>query len=331
MKTFWDLPQGPAIDALSANTHPPSEAVECDLLALPTISKPLILHMNHKESPNNMAQSDDDEISLADILDFARDNVKVIAGLAVVGAIIGVGSTFALHKKWEGTVTLQIGRAAGSPVAGPDGPLIESIQQTVGRVQLSTFRDKVTAEVLPQLQGDEAALRKTVAWNAIKARSLPGTAYIEITARGTSPEQAEQVLNAASQRIETEHAAILERARMLPKQQLSVIDAAIEANTRAQEQLSAALARSKNSDSVMALGALQSSRTERAMLNENRFRVSQMLAPDQSYNTRIVSAIQVGANAVFPRKSYFGLGGLVLGAVVGVIVGLCRKGRARSA
>ncbi|VVD79996.1 hypothetical protein [Pandoraea cepalis] len=287
--------------------------------------------MNHKELPNDMDQSDDDEISLADILDFARDNVKVIAGLAVVGAIIGVGSTFALHKKWEGTVTLQIGRAAGSPVAGPDGPLIESIQQTVGRVKLSTFRDKVTSEVLPQLQGDEAALRRTVAWNAMKARALPGTAYVEITARGTSPDQAEQVLKAASQRIETEHAAILERARILPKQQLSVIDAAIDANTKAQEQLSAALAKSKNTDSVMALSALQSSRSERATLNDSRYRVSQMLAPDQSYNTRIVSAIQVDENPAFPRKSYFGLGGLVLGAVIGVIVGLCRKGRARSA
>ncbi|WP_449412017.1 hypothetical protein [Pandoraea soli] len=287
--------------------------------------------MNHKESPNDMTQSDDDEISLADILDFARDNFKVIAGLAVVGAVIGVGSTFALHKKWEGTVTLQIGRAAGSPVAGPDGPLIESVQQTVGRVQLNAFRDKISAEALPLLRGDEDALRKSVPWKNLKARSIPGTTYVEITARGSSPEQAEQVLNFASREIETEHAAILERARMLPKQQLNVIDAAIDANTKAQEQLSAALARSKNTDSVMALSALQSSRSERATLNDSRYRVSQMLAPDQSYNTRIVSAIQVGPNAVFPRKSYFGLGGLVLGAIVGVIVGLCRKGRARSA
>lgn len=287
--------------------------------------------MNRKELTNNIEQIDADEISLADILTFARDNVKVIAGLALVGAVVAVGSTFLLQKQWEGTVTLQIGRAAGSPVVGPDGPLIESIQQAVGRVQLSTFRDKVTEAVLPKLQGDEEAMRKTVVWKSLKARSLPNTAYVEITARGISPEQAEQILNVASNRIESEHAAILERARMLPKQQLSVIDTAIEANTKAQEQLSTALARSKNSDSVIALGALQSSRTERATLNESRYRVSQMLAPDQSYNTRIVSAIQVDPNAAFPRKSYFGLGGLVLGAIVGVIVGLCRKGRARSA
>ncbi len=278
-----------------------------------------------------MAQSDEDEISLADILDFARDNLKVIAGLAVLGAAIGVGSTFVLQKKWEGTVTLQIGRAAGSPVIGPDGPLIESIQQTVGRVQLNNFRDKVTAAVLPQLHGDLAAMRKTVAWNAMKARAIPGTAYVEITARGTSPEQAEQVLSTASKQIETAHAAILERARTLPKEQLSVIDAAIEANTKAQEQLSKALASSKNSDSVIALGALQSARTERATLNESRYRISQMLAPDQSYNTRVVSAIQVGVNAVFPRKLYFGLGGLMLGAIMGVVIGLCRKACARRA
>lgn len=275
-----------------------------------------------------MAQSDVDEISLADILSFARDNLKAIAGLAVIGALIGVGSTFAIQKQWEGTVTLQVGRAVGSPVAGPDGPLIESLQQTVGRVQLSSFKDKVTADVFPQLQGDTDALRKTVAWKALKARVLTGTAYVEITAHGSSREQAAQVLNAASHRIETEHAAILERVRMLPKQQLSTIDAAIEANTKAQEQLSAALAKSKNSDSVMALSALQSSRSERAALNDSRYRVSQMLAPDQSYNTRIVSAIQVATHAVFPRKLYFGLGGLVLGAVIGVVAGLCRKARA---
>lgn len=287
--------------------------------------------MNHEQAPNDMAQSDADEISLVDILDFARDNLKVIAGLAVLGAAIGVGSTFALQKKWEGAVTLQVGRAAGSPVIGPDGPLIESIQQTVGRVQLSNFRDKITAEVLPQLHGDLAAMRKTVAWNAMKARAIPGTAYVEITARGTSPEQAEQVLSTASNQIETAHAAILERARTLPKEQLSVIDAAIEANTKAQEELSKELARSKNSDSVIALGALQGARTERATLNESRYRISQLLAPDQSYNTRVVSAIQVGVNAVFPRKLYFGLGGLMLGAIMGVVIGLCRKACVRRA
>ncbi|WP_281718102.1 Wzz/FepE/Etk N-terminal domain-containing protein [Pandoraea apista] len=287
--------------------------------------------MNREELPDDMTQSDTDEISLADILSFVRNNLKVIAGLAVVGAAIGIGSTFAIQKQWEGTVTLQVGRAAGSPVAGPDGPLIESLQQTVGRIQLSAFRDKVAAEVVPQLKDNEAALHGSVAWKSLKARTLQGTAYVEITARGTSPEQAEQVLNAASHRIEVEHAAILERARMLPKQQLSIIDAAIEANAKAQEQLSVALAKSKNTDSVIALSALQSSRTERATLNDSRYRVSQLLAPDQSYNTRIVSAIQVNENAVFPRKLYFGLGGLVLGAIAGIVIGLCRKARVRSA
>lgn len=287
--------------------------------------------MTNEEIPNDMARNDVDEITFADVLGFIRDNLAVIAGVAVVGAAIGIGSTFAFHKQWEGKVTLQIGRAAGSPVAGPDGPLIESIQQTVGRVQLSTFRDKVTSEVIPQLQSNVEELRKTVAWNALKARPIQGTAYMEITARGTSPEQAEQVLTAATHRIETEHAAILERTRTLPKQQLSVIDAAIESNTKAQEQLSAELARSKNTDSVLALSALQNSRTERATLNESRYRVSQLLAPDQSYNTRVVSEVQIGQNAAFPRKLYFGGAGLVLGAIVGVIIGLTRKSRARSA
>ncbi|AKM30082.1 hypothetical protein AB870_08180 [Pandoraea faecigallinarum] len=285
--------------------------------------------MTHKELPNDMAQSDADEISFADVLRFIRDNLKTIAGLAVLGAVIGIASTFSISKQWQGKVTLQVGRAAGSPVVGPDGPLIESLQQTVGRIQLNTFRDKVMAEVFPQLQKDESALRRTTAWGALKAQTQPGTAYVEITARGQSPEQAQQVLTAAAHLVETEHAAILERARALPKQQLSVIDAAIEANTKAQEQLSAALAHSKNTDSLLALGALQSSRTERAALNDSRYRVSQLLAPDQSYNTRIVSEIQVDTNAVFPRKLYFGFGGLAAGAVLGVLFGLWRKIRAR--
>ncbi|VVD71212.1 hypothetical protein PCA20602_00635 [Pandoraea capi] len=287
--------------------------------------------MTTKDLPNDMAQSDADEVSFADVLGFIRDNLKAIAGLAVLGAAIGIGSTYFIGKQWEGTVTVQIGRAAGSPVAGPDGPLIESIQQTVGRIQLSTFRDKVAAEIEPELKDNLPALRKSVAWKKLKARALPGTAYIEISARGTSPMQAEAVLTAASREITTEHAAILDRVRALPKQQLIVIDAAIEANSKAQEALNAALARSKNTDSLMALSALQSSRTERAALNDSRYRVAQALAPDQSYNTRIVSDIQVDPNPEFPRKLYFGIGGLILGGIVGTILGLARKSRTREA
>ncbi|VVE67557.1 hypothetical protein PCA31118_02634 [Pandoraea captiosa] len=285
--------------------------------------------MTHEDLPNDMAQNDADEISFADVLGFIRENLKMIAGLAVLGAVIGIAGTFAIHKQWQGTVTLQIGRAAGSPVVGPDGPLIESLQQTVGRIQLSTFRDKVMADVFPKMQGDVDALRRMTAWGALKARTMPGTAYVEITARGRSPEEAQQVLTVAAQHVETEHAAILERARALPRQQLSVIDAAIESNTKAQEQLNAALAHSKNTDSLLALGALQSSRTERAALNDSRYRVSQLLAPDQSYNTRVVSNIQIDASPVFPRKLYFGIGGLVVGAISGVLLGLLRTTRAR--
>ena len=225
---------------------------------------------------------------------------------------------------------MQIGRAAGSPEAA-DGSLIESSLQTVGRIQLGTFHDKITADVLPQLKDDLNALRKTVAWNGLNARIVPGTAYVEIISRASSPEQAEQVLAAASRRIEIEHAAILERSRALPKQQLGVIDAAIDANIQTQEHLITALAHSKNSDSLVALGALQSSRTERALLNDSRFRISQLLAPDKSYNTRIIGDIQVDQNAVFPRKLYFGLGGLVLGTVAGIIFGLFRTLRPRTA
>ncbi|SUA91709.1 Wzz/FepE/Etk N-terminal domain-containing protein [Pandoraea pulmonicola] len=283
--------------------------------------------MTSEKSPD-AAQMDADEISLADIFAFFQKNLKVIAALAVLGAILGVGTTFVLQKQWEGKVTLQVGRAAGSPVAGPDGPLIESLQQTVGRIQLSAFRDNVASEVLPQLRGNTDELRKSVVWKALKARTIQGTAYVEIVARGTSPDEARQTLNAAAHLIQTEHAAILERARALPKQQLSVIDAAIEANTKAQEQLSKALVNSKNTDSVMALSALQSSRTERASLNESRFRAAQMLAPDQSYNTRIISDIQVDDQGpAFPRKSFFGAGGLILGVILGILIGLIRKTR----
>lgn len=286
--------------------------------------------MNNEDLPHNMTQSDVNEVSLADILDFVRENFKAIAGLAVLGAAIGVGSTFAIPKRWEGTVTMQIGRAAGSS-EGVENSLIESSLQTVGRIQLSAFRDKVAAEVLPQIKNDLNALQKTVVWNGLKARGVQGTAYVEITARASSPEQAEQVLVMASRQLEIEHAAILERSRALPKQQLGVIDAAIDSNIQTQEQLVTALARSKNSDSLVALGALQSSRTERALLNDSRFRVAQLLAPDKSYNTRIISDAQVNPNAVFPRKLYFGLGGLVLGAVAGIIFGICRKVRSRAA
>ncbi|MGC7405011.1 hypothetical protein ACPWR0_15735 [Pandoraea pneumonica] len=280
--------------------------------------------MNNDKTLNETTSEEPADISLSDVLNFLRANATWIAGLAILGGAIGVGSTYLLQKQWEGKLTLQVGRAAGSPASGPDGPLIESVQQTVGRVGLNTFRDDVAGNVLPELKGNQEALHAAVVWKSIKARAIQGTSYIEITARGTSEQQAAKALDDAAQLIMSEHASILEKARDLPKQQLSVIDAAIEANTKAQADLSSALAHSKSTDSVMALSALQSSRTERAALNDSRYRVSQMLAPDQSYNTRVVSATQVDDHPVFPRKSYFGGAGIVIGGILGVLIGLIR-------
>lgn len=281
--------------------------------------------MNNDKTTNEAAAEELSDLSFADVGAFLRMNAAWIAGLAIVGGAIGIGSTYLLQKQWEGKLTLQVGRAAGSPVNGPDGPLIESVQQTVGRVALNTFRDDIATKVLPELQKDPEALHESVVWKSLKARPIQGTSYVEITARGTSEQQAAKALDAAAQQILSDHASILERARDLPKQQLSVIDAAIESNTKAQEALSAALAQSKSTDSVMALSALQNSRTERATLNDSRYRISQMLAPDQSYNTRIASAVQVDDRPAFPRTSLFGVGGLVIGAIIGVLIGLGRK------
>jgi len=280
--------------------------------------------MNNDKTPNEMASEAQTDLSLSDVLHFLRSNATWIAGLAIVGGAIGVGTTYLVQKQWEGKLTLQVGRAAGSPVSGPDGPLIESVQQTVGRVGLNTFRDDVASKVLPELKGNQEALHSAVVWKSIKARAVQGTSYVEITARGTSEQQAEMALDDAAQRIMSDHASILEKARDLPKQQLSVIDAAIDANEKAQAELNTALAHSKSTDSVMALSALQSSRSERAALNDSRYRISQMLAPDQSYNTRIVSATQVDDHPVFPRKLFFGSGGIVIGGALGVLIGLIR-------
>lgn len=281
--------------------------------------------MNNDKATNEATSDELPDLSFADVVAFVRTNAVWICGLALLGGAVGIGSTFLLQKQWEGKLTLQVGRAAGSPINGPDGPLIESVQQTVGRVGLNTFRDDIANKVIPELRGNQEALHNSVVWKSLKARAIQGTSYVEITARGTSEQQAAQALDVAAQQIVSDHASILEKARDLPKQQLSVIDAAIESNTKAQEALGAALAQSKSTDSLMALSALQSSRTERATLNESRYRVSQMLAPDQSYNTRIASAAQVDNRVAFPRTSLFGVGGLVIGGIVGVLVGLRRK------
>ncbi len=63
----------------------------------------------------------------------------------------------------------------------------------------------------------------------------------------------------------------------------------------------------------MALSALQSSRAERATLNDSRYRRVAAPRPGSSYNTRILSAIRVDEEPAFPRKVFFGLGGLTLG------------------
>ncbi|KAI3592328.1 hypothetical protein D9X30_2725 [Cupriavidus sp. U2] len=285
--------------------------------------------MDMKVAPAPGNNGDGVVITLEDVLGFFRRHAVRILSLSVVGLAIGICVTFVIPKQWEATGVLQIGQVANEATTVPVGPTqIEPIARALERLRIPQFTDAVLKNlgfaVGPDEDANAALIRRS-----LKTTILAGTDLIQYTVRGFSPQQAKQAAEAISVELIRVHAGLMRPSLERLKADLAEVRQGVDREDKRREMLSD-LVRNQAQGGVA--GKFSENVLLSEMVNENekalrslRLRsntLQELMTTERTYNTHLLGPVETGRRYVYPRKSLFGVGGLVAGLLLSLLLGV---------
>ncbi|MGN6318227.1 Wzz/FepE/Etk N-terminal domain-containing protein [Trinickia sp.] len=280
-------------------------------------------------------------LSFDQIFSFAKRRMRSIAGLAILGAIAGIGVALVLPDEWQATDVIQVGQITRTLITNGNTNVIvqplEPAARTVDRMSLRQFQDDVLKSLgLPLERGrsSETALVRDYAQVDLRRDGD----LVTITARGYTPEQAKQVVAAYEKLIIDAHQALLQPSVNRMSAELQQAKSALTAAQRRESVLnSQSTDMLKGAEGRFSADVLRDSLVQRNDEELHRFaqrieEIQEDLNPARTFNTRpLMSSIEVGDRPVFPRKSTAAELGALIGFAVGVCLGLLLDNRARKA
>lgn len=252
----------------------------------------------------------EDRISLSDILAFFRESLWIIGGVGIAG-VLGAGAfLMTTPPQFEARIQLemaQIRNNAGGSNTGIRGVSIEDPNLLVERLRMPS---SYSAQAIQSCGfGESPASAEAMAGliKTVPMKKVPSV--VEISLRRTSVDLAGQCARAVFEMIRQQQADLSRPLIEQAQQRLNSIQAKLRENQNFLVKMEKA-----NMSSAVYL----SKRDETLYLMDQLAAIESILAPSDSYETRLISPIYVSSNAVFPRKSLV----LTLGAAGGLLAGL---------
>ncbi len=248
----------------------------------------------------------DDEISLADILAFVQESWTTLAGVGVAGLVAAGGFLAVVPAKYEAEVMIEMALIRGS---GPNGTVamnpIEPAPLLIERLKNpSTY----TPEAIQACAGGEGQMSSAGMASLVKA-SIPRNVsnVVEIKVRRATPALAQQCAQGLFEMIRAQQAALVKPHQEEMRGTLAGLV------TRFSENQNYVLKAEKAGlYNVMYLAR----RDETMYLIQQIDELQRALARDPQ--TRLVSPTYAAPDAVWPKTALT----LVLGAVGGLMAGL---------
>ncbi len=255
----------------------------------------------------------------------------IIALSIVLTMLVAFILALIIPKKWEASVTLQIGR---TPIinAGTNqidtSKLIEDPDQTLERIKLREFREQVlTAMGLPV--AEDLNKRSDIVINTLKGSPLKGTDFINLSVRGYSKDDARNALNDVVQEVEKEHALIMAPIKVRAidaladtNQKLSIANASLQ---KINTSMNSPQAQSSFAPSIVAIDLLGQRQAEVNFLELKAQQQQSLLKALSEYSTKMINRTYVTKDPVFPKKSSFLILGAIFGAFIGIGLALMRS------
>jgi capsular polysaccharide biosynthesis protein len=272
--------------------------------------------------PTNTAPSAEEEISLIDILRFAKSAYKMIAIFGVIGLLAAIAYLVITPKQYEATAQIAMAQIGASNNnnnnnnnLNPLGINIEEPALMIARFSspMSFSQEELAACGFEDKPDGAAALAKAI--KLTPAKGVPNV--VELKTFGSSPQAAIDCANAIFDLTKKTQAQIL--VPYIEEAKIKLADDEERIN-RAKELVS----RSDKGGSAMSAIYL-STRDEIRYLLDEMTALKNILASNQNRATRLIAPIYASDAPISPKKRIALAGGLFGGLFFGLLIALARQ------
>lgn len=269
-----------------------------------------------------------EELSLFDIMAFLRTNHRILLGGAVIGAVLGLCIALLLPTEWEATALIRVGQSgnADKTLNSIQPVLVEPALQVLDRIKNRSFQNNVMKKIgLSQNEEDD---KNKLFRNSLKAK-LEKSDLISINIRGLSADSAKLHLDTVVNQLKSIHSKMLAPTINRWRQEFAAIELELKVTNADLQRLTKSLDGSSESlnPSSFAQAALLSNIIiarggELRGFRERKLILEEMLSPERTFVTAVIGQIEVSNKAVYPKKSFFAIAGLIIGLFLGVVLSI---------
>lgn len=269
-----------------------------------------------------------EELSLFDIMVFLRKNYRILLGGALLGIVLGLCAALLLPTEWEATALIRVGQSgnADKTLNSIQPVLVEPALQVVDRIKNISFQKEVMKKIgLSQNEDDD---KNKLFRNSLKAK-LEKSDLISINIRGLSADSAKLHLDTVVNQLKSIHTKMLAPTINRWRQEFSAIELELKVTNADLQRLTKSLDGSSESlnPSSFAQAALLSNIIiarggELRGFRERKLILEEMLSPERTFVTAVIGQIEISNKAVYPKKSFFAIAGLIIGLFLGVVLSI---------
>jgi capsular polysaccharide biosynthesis protein len=273
-----------------------------------------------------MNEQEKDEFDLSAVFVFLRKNFKLMVFGLVLGVLLGLGLSGVMHRKFKASAVIQIGQLPVQSGTGFNFEPIEPAAQVLERFRLrNTVSQVLTGAGLPT--SDPAPPAASLAKSTLKLSPVRSTNYIQLSASGYSPAEAEKTLASAADLLVTAHNKEFNEAVKGFRDQLESYKRQIVEGTADLSKLDASRASAGSASAggrfesnIVAINLADTKRSELRRLQADRLMLESVLSSPRCYPTKVIDAPQSESEPysppTLPLMAILGLAGLFAGILL---------------
>lgn len=268
----------------------------------------------------------DDQLSLLDLVAFARQNYRVILGGALIGVAIALILAVLLPKQYEAKALIKIGQIGN---VNTNGLPIEPSLQVVDRIKSQSFQDTVLEALGISTEDDDDRLVKQFRKNLVV--KLEKSELISLSLKALSRAEAVTIMQEVIKQLNITHNSMLLPTVSRLKLELDSVNYEIKLADIESKQLlktletqSDKITDTKFSQTVLLNSLRISKDQEYRSFKDTKRILEEKLSPERTFATHVLGKVEVSKKPVFPKYSIFIPIGLLLGLLASLLYILVR-------